>query len=155
VLAAGSIATIPVEGPRRGPSEILPGPMKRILLVDDDPRLLASLLRHLRAFRDEWDVSTAANGQEAVDLVSEQDFDLVVTDMLMPEKEGVQTILELRRLRPELKLVAMSGGGRFVGKDVLNTARALGAHATLEKPFDVSVLIGTLRNLLGEPGAGA
>ncbi len=64
-----------------------------------------------------------------------QQFDVVVTDVVMPEKEGIETIMEMRKLNQTLRIVAISGGGRIKNMDFLRLARGLGADATLPKPF--------------------
>jgi DNA-binding response OmpR family regulator len=124
--------------------------VKRILLVDDDPDLLEALARNFRSCRHEWQVSTAQDGRRATQLVQEGSFDLVITDILMPEKEGLETILELRRDHPEVKVIAMSGGGRRIHLDVLGIARSFGAHRVIEKPFDATTLIEVVRSLFAE-----
>jgi CheY-like chemotaxis protein len=92
---------------------------------------------------------------EALRLTATFPFDLMITDMLMPEMDGVETIMAIRREYPEVKIIAMSGGGRHVGIETLECARALGAHATLEKPFEFSTLLAHVQGLLAatpEPG---
>ncbi len=122
--------------------------MKRILLVDDDAELLDALLRQFHPHRQEWQVATAGDGAEALRLAHEQPFDLLITDILMPEKDGIETVRAFRREHPSVKIVAISGGGRHLGIEPLYWARELGANATLEKPFDFHVLRDTVRTLL-------
>jgi DNA-binding response OmpR family regulator len=129
--------------------------VKRILLIDDDPSLLASLLRRFRAHRVEWDLATAGNGLEAMRLAREEPFDVVVTDILMPVKEGLETIQELREEFPTTRIIAMSGGSRRVGIDVLKIARMLGAEHVLPKPFLPEDLIALTRAMLEEPRGAA
>ena len=129
--------------------------MKRILLIDDDPNLLASLLRSFRAQRLEWELETAENGVQAMRLAREEPFDVVVTDILMPEKEGLETIQELRQACPSTRIVAMSGGSRRVGIDVLQIARILGAEHVLPKPFLPEQLFAIMRSLLEDAPHGA
>jgi len=89
-------------------------------------------------------VRVAGDGTEALDAIQEDGgaaFDLVVTDIVMPEKEGLETIMELRRLVPGMPVIAMSGGGRGTPENYLRAARMLGAFRTLEKPFDSKELI--------------
>lgn len=124
--------------------------MKRILLIDDDPNFLASLLRSSRAQRLEWEIATAENGVHAMRLAREEAFDVVVTDILMPEKEGLETIQELRQACPATRIVAMSGGSRRVGIDVLQIARILGAEHVLPKPFLPEELFALMRSMLDE-----
>ena len=125
---------------------------RHILLVDDEPNFLKALVRQFYPHRQEWHVATAGSGAEALRWLGEQPVDLLVTDILMPDKDGIETIMEIRREHPSVKIVAMSGGGRQVGKEPLSYARLLGAHATLEKPFAFSDLRDTIRTLL-EAGA--
>jgi CheY-like chemotaxis protein len=103
--------------------------MSTILVVDDDEtfrRLLCQTL--LRAGHE---VLAADDGRGALRLYRQQPADLVITDLIMPEQEGLETILELRRLQPDLKIIAISGGGRMVPGDYLPIARHLGAARTL------------------------
>lgn len=107
--------------------------MSRILLIDDD----ASLRKMLRLTLLELGhtVIEACNGREGLQACAVTPVDLVLTDIIMPEKEGLETIMEMRRTDPHTRIVAMSGGGRMVGKDYLALARRLGANRVLEKPF--------------------
>ena len=125
--------------------------MKSILLIDDDPFLLNALQRLLHPHFSEWKVTTASNGMEAIRLMTERAFDLVVTDILMPEQDGLGLIREVRRRHPATKLIAMTGGGKNVGLEVLDVARALGAHAAFEKPFASAVFLDTIKDLLSGP----
>jgi DNA-binding response OmpR family regulator len=121
--------------------------MANILLVDDDAHLVKVQSVFLR--RAGHTVSMAANGKEAMDLVADNDFDLVITDLIMPEKEGIETILELRRKLPKIKIVAMSGGGAWTDtRDSLAMARQLGASLTLAKPFSGEELIAAVAQVL-------
>ncbi len=126
--------------------------MKQVLLVDDDAQLLEALLRRFHPYRQEWQLATAGNGAEALRVARERPLDLRITDILMPENDGIETVIAFRREHPSVKIVAMSGGGRQVGQEPLRWTRLLGAHATLEKPFDFQVLRDTVRTLL-EPEA--
>jgi CheY-like chemotaxis protein len=113
--------------------------MANILVVDDNPELREALLDVLGAAGHA--VTTAINGLKAVDLVRSNVIALVITDLFMPEREGIETIIELRRHHPRLRIIAMSGGGGGrVGEALapernLLMARKLGATATLAKPF--------------------
>ena len=133
--------------------------MKHILLVDDDPNLLSGLLRQFAASPWDWRVSTAPGGRAALRLAGEQRVDLLVTDILMPEMDGLETIREFRREHPGIRIIAMSGGGRRVGRWPLGHAVALGADVILEKPFEFAAFCGLIAALLGEatgaPSTGA
>lgn len=107
--------------------------MARILIVDDEDALRSLLSRALQ--KAGYEVATAANGAAAVEQFRAQPADLVITDLVMPEKEGIETILELRQLQPGLKIIAMSGGGYMEAQDYLQMAGKLGAMGTLSKPF--------------------
>jgi len=121
--------------------------MANILLVDDDIPLLEAQGEFLR--RAGHTVSTAANGKKAMDLVAQNDFDLVITDLIMPEKEGLETIAELQRKAPKIKIIATSGGAvRIDAKDSLSMARMFGASLTLAKPFSGQTLIEAISQVL-------
>ncbi len=107
--------------------------MARILLVDDSEDFLVVLREFL--VRAGHEVCTASNGNEALEQVKIQTFDLLITDIVMPEREGLETITEMRKRVPALKIIAISGGGRLGAQDYLAAARVLGASATLAKPF--------------------
>ena len=122
---------------------------KRILFVDDEPNLLHGLQRSLRPMQQEWDMEFAANGREALERLDQEHCDVVVTDIFMPEKEGRETIMELRRVHPDTKIIAISGGGQK-GRllRALDIATKLGAHRTLQKPFSSQQMITTLRGVM-------
>ena len=88
--------------------------MALILIIDDDDQIRRVLRKTLE--RDGYDVADAPNGKEGIRLYRENPADLVITDIIMPEKEGIETIRELRRDFPEVKIIAISGGGR-IGPD--------------------------------------
>lgn len=122
--------------------------MTRILMVDDDHRLLDAMTRQFRAHRDRWDFVTTADGMEALKLANEEPFDLIITDLMMPVTDGIEIIMALRKEHPNVKILAMSGGGQKLGKEPLEWARLLGAHACLEKPFGFEDLKQTVETLL-------
>ena len=93
-------------------------------------------------------MTTANDGFEAVRVVDAEPFDLVVTDLIMPEMEGIQTIQQLRRLAPAMKIIAMSGGGVGNPGDYLELARELGASYTLAKPFTPELLLDVVSKAL-------
>jgi DNA-binding response OmpR family regulator len=107
--------------------------MKHILLVEDDESL-RSLLR-ISLEKMGYTVTEARDGKEALKLYKDAPVDLVLTDIMMPEKEGLEIIRELRRGNPELKIIAMSGGGRTNARDTLKMAKLFGATAVFGKPF--------------------
>jgi DNA-binding response OmpR family regulator len=93
-------------------------------------------------------VTSAADGAEAFKAIGTNRFDVVITDMLMPEKDGIEVIGELRRSQPNARIVAMSGGGRGSRDHYLQTAKGLGAHAVLGKPFSMSELAAALQAVM-------
>jgi len=121
--------------------------MPRILLIDDNGPLRRTLEKVLQ--RNGYQVQVAADGGAALKLFVQQPFDLVITDLIMPGKEGLETIIELRHLQPALKVIAMSGGGLGNAGDYLAMARTLGATHALAKPFPYSQLLETVARELG------
>jgi CheY-like chemotaxis protein len=119
--------------------------MSKILLVDDNPGLLAMQ----RGFLEHGGhvVTTATNGKEAVECAQRESFELLITDLVMPEKEGIATIIELHRKFPAMKIIAISGGGRINAKDYLDLAEKLGASKTLSKPFSGKDLLAAVASL--------
>jgi len=122
--------------------------MATILVVDDEPVILRVVSTVLREAG--YKVSTAVNGVEALKLARSTPFDLVITDLIMPEKEGLETMMELLRQTPTTKIIAMSGGGRNTPENYLATARQLGAKQTLTKPFAKEELLDTVAKVLAE-----
>lgn len=116
----------------------------RILIVDDEAEIRKLLRQFLEAAG--YTVVEAPDGRRAVSAVDAGGVALVITDLVMPEKEGIETIREMRQRHPEVKIIAMSGafGGRF-----LKTAEMLGAHATLLKPVRAEGLVRAVRDVLG------
>ena len=120
--------------------------MSRILIVDDDPHVRQMLERVLR--KADHDVETAENGKVALRVHRERPVDLVVTDIIMPEKEGLETITEFRQCFPAVKIVAISGCGRIGPAQYLKMAKVLGANRTFSKPFNPSELIAAVEEML-------
>jgi len=107
--------------------------MKTILLVDDDARIRNVLSRGLS--KAGYQVVEAADGNEALKLFDQRPADLVITDLVMPEKEGIELITALRKRRTGLRIIAISGGGRNSPESYLGIAKVLGAFQTLAKPI--------------------
>ncbi len=121
--------------------------MATILLVDDDEVFRSMLRRTLQ--RRGYDVIEAAEGGAALRALSGATVDLVITDIVMPDTEGIETIRTLRRTHPELKIIAMSGGGRVEPESYLETAKAFGAVCVFRKPFDNKELFAAIEDALG------
>jgi DNA-binding response OmpR family regulator len=122
--------------------------MAKILLVDDNDEFREHSSQLLR--RAKHTVTTAANGNEALRLVQDNVFDLVITDLIMPEKEGIETIVKMRKKIPTLKIIAMSGGGLIAPEDYLVIARKLGVAQTLAKPFSGKELLAAVASVLAQ-----
>ena len=88
-----------------------------------------------------YEVTAAENGKIALACVSSERFDLIITDIIMPEKDGFETIRDIRALQPRAKIIAVSGGGRTKNTEFLRMAKALGATEILAKPFDPDDLV--------------
>jgi CheY-like chemotaxis protein len=124
-------------------------PAVRVLIADDDEQYRLMLQRTLE--RAGYLVTAVENGVAAVAAAKQLPHDLAVLDLLMPEKEGLETIRELRLLQPAMPLIAITGGGRGNPADYLRAARLLGAVATLEKPFSIQDLLRVVREALPKP----
>jgi len=120
--------------------------LKRILVVDDELQIRTMLAQMLE--QEGYAVHTAENGEEGLALVGRHAFDLVITDMIMPVKDGLKFIMELVRDYPDLKILAISGGGAIKAERYLTMAGYLGDIATLEKPFKREVLLELVRKQL-------
>lgn len=121
--------------------------MARILVIDDDDAIRLSLKLAL----EDADhlVDEAADGEEGMNRFRMRPADLVITDIFMPEKEGLETIDEIKRNYPKTKIIAISGGGSIGPEDYLEIAKRVGADCSLFKPFDVQHLVATVGDLLG------
>ena len=119
-----------------------------ILVVDDDPLICEGIGIRLR--RDGHVVTCAADGAEALELIRLAKFDAVVTDILMPDRDGLELIAELHRRQPDVRVVAISGGGRVSGREYLDVATRMGAHGVLAKPFSFSELASVLEQVVAE-----
>jgi DNA-binding NtrC family response regulator len=122
--------------------------MARVLVIDDDEQvrsILAQFLEHAGHV-----ALTASDGDEGIRVFHRERVDLVVTDIVMPRKEGIETIIELRTIRPDLKIIAMSGGGLAEGAPYLGFARQLGADAVLDKPVRMDAFCRAVSRCLGE-----
>ncbi len=120
--------------------------MKKILFIDDDPFLREAFSEILQ--RNGFEVITLEDGKNAKKKVHDLDFDLVITDIVMPEKEGIETITEIRSINASIPILAISGGGRISPRSHLHLAEHMGANGTLEKPFDGSTLIAKINTML-------
>jgi len=120
--------------------------MAKILVIEDDNSFRSVLVQMLT--RAGYDVRQAGDGNQAVEVCTDFNPDLVLTDIIMPDKEGLETIQDLLALNPNLKIIAMSGGGKFGPDSYLPLAQKLGAKASLQKPFMREELISTIEEVL-------
>ncbi len=121
----------------------------RVLIVDDDEQIRALLQEVM-----EWagfDVAVAENGRVAMRLQEQRPADLVITDLIMPEQEGLETITSLKKAYKGVKIIAISGGGRIGPEAYLPAALELGADRIYSKPFDVQEIVAAVRALLEIP----
>ena len=117
-----------------------------ILIVDDDAvtrKLLNGVLE-----KQGYQVVEASNGKEAIEQFKEKKPDLVITDIIMPEKEGIETIRTLKDLDADVKIIAISGGGAIQSEEYLKVAKHVGAKYTVEKPIDTEDLIEKVSSML-------
>ena len=119
----------------------------RVLCVDDEARIVEGLVLHLRK---DYEVHTALGGDEALKtLKSIGGASVVVSDMRMPEMDGVETILAVRGRYPATKIIAVSGGGLSPAENFLEIARRLGSHKTLAKPLVAEEFLRAVHELIG------
>lgn len=127
--------------------------MSRILVIDDDP-----LIRQTIRFALEeagFSVDEAESGVDGCLAAADGDFDLMITDILMPDKDGIETIIEVKRTKPSLRILAMSGGGKIDGGEFLNLATRLGVNDTIGKPFQIGSLLAKVERLCDHGGERA
>jgi DNA-binding NtrC family response regulator len=122
--------------------------MPRILIIDDDHQFRLMLRRLLE--KEDYEILEATDGNMGIDVYRHFPCDVVITDIIMPEKEGVETIVSLRKEYPDLKIIAISGGGRNAPCDYLMLAEKLGAQAIMEKPLDRTRLLAILEKMISD-----
>jgi len=125
--------------------------MPRILIIDDDDTLRDVLVEYFESMG--FGVIEAPNGRIALEKQMKNPADLVITDLIMPEENGLETILELERRYPSLKIIAMTGSGHFGALEDLKTASILGAHRTFSKPFHLEDMLQAVQELLNNPAS--
>ena len=117
-----------------------------ILVIDDDALVRQTLTLVLES--EGYEVRSAPEGRQGLQAFRKRRPDLVISDIIMPDMEGIQTIMELRILSRDCPIIAISGGGRFGKIDFLTVAKELGATATLSKPFEQADLLQTVAGCL-------
>lgn len=121
--------------------------MPKILIIDDSPDVRTMLRIMLN--RAGYETEVAGDGREGVDLFRRNPADLVITDMVMPEREGLETIEVLRELAPEVKIIGISAGGMMSSSEYLEIAKHMGADRTFPKPFDKDQFLAAIEELVG------
>ena len=124
--------------------------MTRILVIDDQDNIRRALRTVLE--RAGYEVREARSGHDAVRLWREEPSDLVITDIHMPDKGGIDTILELRALNPNLPVIAMSGSGQSTCRELLRDAKLLESIRTLDKPFRLTEVLDCVSDVLSARG---
>ena len=116
------------------------------MIVDDDPMIREMLTQ---AFKNEnYDVIDAPDGKTALNKFSTENVDVVITDIIMPDMEGIETIRELRKIKPDAKIIAFSGGGSISPEGYLKIASSMGAQYTFQKPISIKELSEAVKDLL-------
>ncbi|MBI1777870.1 MAG: response regulator [Proteobacteria bacterium] len=124
--------------------------MPRILVIDDESGIRSVIQTVLQ--REGHSVRCANDGKAGLAAFEQNKPDLVITDIIMPEKEGIETIQTIRKLDPLIPIIAISGGGRAANADFLPLAAKFGATATLAKPFGAAALLDVVRSVLPASG---
>jgi DNA-binding response OmpR family regulator len=119
-----------------------------ILVIDDEEPVRVVLRQMLE--KEGYEVEEAQDGAVGMNLLRDHLADLIITDLFMPEKEGIETIMEVRKCFPQVKIIAMSGGGRTGTLDFLPMAESFGAQRTLAKPFERRELLEAVRTMLAQ-----
>ena len=121
--------------------------MTRILFIDDDP----SFVEEMKFLLEEngFEVTTANDGEDAYKLADKQDFDLVITDMLMTRSNGMEVIIHMREFHPSVKIITITGGGWASAEFHLDSARLIGSDGCLAKPFPIAGLLEEIRRVMG------
>ncbi|MGD9044331.1 MAG: response regulator [Desulfobacterales bacterium] len=127
--------------------------MARILIIDDETQI-RSMLR-LMLERVGYEIAEAPDGIEGIRQYRENPADLIITDLIMPNKDGIGMIIDLKKEFPKVKIIAMSGGGVNRPEGYLDGAKKLGATCTLTKPIDRDEMLKAVKETLNDPTAPA
>lgn len=119
----------------------------KVLLVDDDQLVLGTVQEMLSDLGHV--VTTATDGEKALNKLQDNRYDLLITDVIMPVKEGIETVAEAKHVQPDIRVIAISGGGRTKNYDFLNLALKIGANAALQKPFNKQSLEESIAKAMG------
>jgi CheY-like chemotaxis protein len=125
--------------------------MALILIIDDEPQIRSMLKLMLE--RDGYEVVEAPDGIEGIRIYRRNPADLIITDLIMPNKDGIGMIIDLKKEFPDVKIIAMSGGGLNKPEGYLKGAKKLGAACTLTKPIDRNEMLGAIKDVLKSPSS--
>ena len=120
--------------------------MAHILIIDDDPQIRTMLRKILEP--EGHEIEDVGDSDSGLKLQIQNPFDLLIVDIILPEKEGITTIMEFKRTNPDLKIIAISGGGSFEPWGYLDIAKRVGAHHTIPKPFSPADILDAIKDLL-------
>ncbi len=121
--------------------------MASILIIDDEPQV--RLMLRMKLEDHGYEVKDADDGSTGLRLYREDPTDLIITDLIMPEKEGIETISQVKSEFPDVKIIAISGGGRFGPEGYLDIAKGIGAERTFSKPIELTELLKAVEELIG------
>lgn len=122
--------------------------MKKILLVDDEGAIRSMVSAVLK--KEGRSFVEACNGTEAQAFLAADSYDLVISDVIMPDCDGIELVMSIRRKQPDVPVIVMSGGGRVQANHYLNLAKKLGAVRVFEKPFDTTMLRQSVNEILND-----
>ena len=125
--------------------------MTRVLIIDDEAPIRSMLKLMLE--RDGYEVAEAPDGMEAIRIYRQNPADLIITDLIMPNQDGIGMIIALKKEFPDVKIIAMSGGGLNKPEGYLKGAKKLGAACTLTKPIDRDEMLRAIKNVLQSPSS--
>ena len=125
--------------------------MALILIIDDEPQIRSMLKLMLE--RDGYEVAEALDGIEGIRIYRQNPADLIITDLIMPNKDGIGVIIDLKKEFPNVKIIAMSGGGLNKPEGYLKGAKKLGAACTLTKPIDRGEMLRAIKDVLKSPSS--
>lgn len=122
--------------------------MEKILVIDDEP-VIRIILKQL--FEENgYDVCEASDGKQGIALFKKEKPDLVITDLIMPDEEGLEVMKKIKQMLPDAKIIAISGGGIGSAQVYLSLAKKMGASHVFEKPFDAKQMLATVQDMLSK-----
>ena len=125
--------------------------MTRVLIIDDEAPIRSMLKLMLE--RDGYEVAEAPDGMEAIRIYRQNPADLIITDLIMPNQDGIGMIIAIKKEFPDVKIIAMSGGGLNKPEGYLKGAKKLGAACTLTKPIDRDEMLRAIKDVLQSPSS--